>query len=89
MVDTVSMVITDQWVKVADGACEVQSVIDRDAFNKTLFDVVVGSSTPAPNTNAFMRIELFEHANFHRNAPVWLRLNAANANKPQSVVVTK
>lgn len=89
MAETVEVTITRDWVQIAPGQCEVQSSTDRDAYNKTFFDLVVGGTQPASDTTAFMRITLSEHANFHRDAPVWLRLNEANADKDQPVVVTK
>lgn len=89
MAETVEVTITRDWVQIAPGQCEVQSVNDRNAYDKTLFDLVVGEVQPASNTSAFMRITLAEHANFHRDAPVWLRLNEVNADVSQPVVVTK
>ena len=89
MVSTTQVMITDDWVKVADGPCEVQSINDRDAFDKIMFDMVISNAVPASNTNAFMRIKLAEHANFHRDAPVWLRLNKVNAGKSVPVAVIK
>ena len=89
MVQTVEVVVTDDWVLLAPGQCEVQSVDDRDTYDKLFFDLVVGGSKPASDTNVFMRITLFEHANFHREAPVWLRLNKINASQSQKVIVTR
>lgn len=89
MAETTKVTVTPEWVKIADGQCEVQSIDDRDAFDKTFFDLVVGDTKPASDTDTFMRITLAEHANFHRDAPVWLRLNKRNAAKPQQVVVTR
>lgn len=89
MAETVEVTITRDWVQIAPGQCEVQSITDRDAYNKVFFDLVVGEAQPASDTSTFMRITLAEHANFHREAPVWLRLNEANADKDQPVVVTK
>lgn len=88
-VTTTQVMITSEWTKIAEGQCEVQSVNDRDAFNKTFFDLVVSNTTPSANTDTFLRITLFEHANFHRAAPVWLRLNKVNASKAQPVIVIK
>ena len=88
-VTTTQVMITSEWTKIAEGQCEVQSVNDRDAFNKTFFDLVVSNTAPSADTDTFLRIKLFEHANFHRDAPVWLRLNAANADKDQPVIVIK
>lgn len=89
MAETVEVTITRDWVQIAPSQCEVQSIIDRDAYNKTFFDLVVGDVEPASDTSTFMRITLAEHANFHRDAPVWLRLNALNADADQSVVVIR
>lgn len=89
MAETVKITVTRDWVQLAPGQCEVQSVGDRDAYNKTLFDLVIGGTEPASDANAFMRIKLDKHANFHREAPVWLRLNEANADLGQSVIVTR
>lgn len=89
MAETVEVTITRDWVQIAPGQCEVQSIADRDAYNKTFFDLVVGDAQPASDTSSFMRITLAEHANFHRNAPVWLRLNKANADTDKPVVVIK
>lgn len=89
MAETVEVLVTREWVRLAPSQCEVQSVIDRDAYNKTFFDLVVGGVEPASDTDVFMRITLAEHANFHRDAPVWLRLNILNADSDQSVIVTR
>lgn len=89
MAETTRVIITEEWLKVADGQCEVQSADDRDAFAKIYFDMVVSDTKPASNTDAFMRITLAEHANFHRESPVWLRLNASNADKEQTVIIVK
>lgn len=89
MTDTTTMTITTAWTKISDGQCEVQSVNDRNTYDKLLFDLSIGDTKPSPDTKAFLRIGLSEHANFHREAPVWLRLNAANADKDQPVVVIK
>ena len=89
MAETVKVMVTREWVQLSPAQCEAQSVADRDTFNKTYFDLVVGGSQPDSNTDAFMRITLFQHANFHRPAPVWLRLNQANADVDQPVVVTR
>lgn len=89
MAETVEITITKDWVQIAPSQCEVQSVTDRDAYNKTFFDLVVGEPQPTSDTTAFMRVTLSEHANFYREAPVWLRLNEANADKDQPVVVIK
>jgi|GEM_PF-6180134 len=88
-VQTVEVTITPEWVKVADGACIVQSVNDREAFDKLFFDLVIGGAKPASDTTTFLRITLFEHANFYPEATVWLRLNRKNADKDQPVVVVK
>ncbi|MBE0440622.1 hypothetical protein EI164_00825 [Psychrobacter sp. FME13] len=89
MAETIEVLVTREWVQLAPSQCEVQSVNDRDAYNKTFFDLVVGGAEPASDTDVFMRITLAEHANFHRDAPVWLRLNALNADADQSVVVIR
>lgn len=89
MAETVAINITRDWVQLAPSQCEVQSVIDRDAYNKTFFDLVVGGVEPASDTDVFMRITLAKHANFHRDAPVWLRLNVLNADSDQPVVVIR
>ena len=89
MTDTTTLTITAAWTKISDGQCEVQSVNDRTAYDKLWFDLVVSDSEPASDTSAFMRIRLDTHSNFHRPAPVWLRLNSSNAEKDQPVVVTK
>ena len=89
MAETIEVLVTREWVQLAVGQCEVQSVNDRDAYNKTFFDLVVGGVEPASDTDVFMRITLAEHANFHRDAPVWLRLNASNNDKDQLVVIIK
>lgn len=47
MAETVAINITRDWVQLAPSQCEVQSVIDRDAYNKTFFDLVVGGVEPA------------------------------------------
>lgn len=88
IVSTTEVMIGTDWVKVAEGVCEIQSINDRDTFNKTMFDLVIGDSAPASDS-VFMRIKLAEHANFHRASPVWLRLNKVNAGTPQPVVVIK
>lgn len=88
-VTTTQIMITSEWTKIANGQCEVQSVNDRDAFDKTFFDLVVSNTAPSADTDNFLRITLFEHANFHRDAPVWLRLNKVNADKNQPVVIIK
>lgn len=89
MAKTVEIMVTKDWVQIAPGQCEVQSVGDRDSYYKLLFDLVISDVKPDSDTTAFIRIGLSEHANFHRDAPVWLRLNKANADKDQSVVVIK
>lgn len=89
MTDTTTLEITTGWTKISDGQCEVQSVSDRKSYAKLLFDLVVSDNEPANDTNAFMEITLSTHANFHRATPVWLRLNKANADKSQPVVVIK
>lgn len=89
MAETVAINITRDWVQLAPSQCEVQSVIDRDAYNKTFFDLVVGGAEPASDTDVFMRITLAEHANFHRDAPVWLRLHESNPSADQAVIVTR
>ncbi|WP_352309094.1 hypothetical protein [Psychrobacter sp. W2-37-MNA-CIBAN-0211] len=86
---TTKTTITDQWLNVSDGACTLQSVIDRDSYSKTFFDVVIGGTEPADDTDAFIRITLSVHANFHQNVPVWLRLNTISAGKDQPVIVIK
>ncbi len=89
MAETTKAAITKDWSKIADGQCEVQSVDDRDAFGKTYFDMVIGASQPASDTDTFMRITLAEHANFHRESPVWLRLNADSTKDSQTIIVIK
>lgn len=89
MAETVEVIVTKDWVQVSPGQCEVQSVNDRSSYYKLLFDLVIGDTQPSPVTTAFMRIGLSERANFHRESPVWLRLNDANADKDQPVVVIK
>lgn len=89
MAETVEVLVTREWVQLAPSQCEVQSVIDRDAYNKTFFDLVVGGTKPASDTDVFMRITLAEHANFHRDAPVWLRLHESNPSADQAVIVTR
>lgn len=89
MAETVEVTVTRDWVQIAPGQCEVQSVSDRNSYYKLFFDLVVSDVKPSPDTKAFIRISLSEHANFHRDAPVWLRLNKANADKDQSVIVIK
>lgn len=86
---TQEVLITSDWVQVSAGACIVQSVNDREAFDKLFFDLVIGGAKPAGDTTTFLRITLFEHANFYPEAPVWLRLNRKNADKNQPVVVVK
>lgn len=89
MADTTKQVITGEWVKVADGACTVQSASDRDNYSKALFDVVIGGAKPADDTDVFIRMALSQHINFNHAAPVWLRLNASNADKEQTVIIVK
>lgn len=89
MTITTTMTITAAWTKVSDSQCEVQSINDRRSYDKLLFDLVVSDNEPASDTEAFMEIKLAEYSNFHRPAPVWLRLNAANADQDQPVAVTK
>lgn len=89
MAVTVRMMVTTQWQRMSNGQCEMQSVNDRDAFNKLLFDLVIGDEMPSADTDASARITLATYSNFHRPAPVWLRLNAANADKDQPVIVIK
>lgn len=75
MTETVEITITEDWVQVAADQCEVQSISDRRSYNKLLFDIVIGGTKPSATTTAFMTSVLSTHANFHRSAPVWLRLN--------------
>lgn len=89
MAETVKIEVTREWVQLAPSQCEVQSISDRDAYDKVFFDLVIGGTKPASTTDTFMRIQLSEHANFHRTAPVWVRLNKINDNNPQSVVVIR
>lgn len=89
MAETVEVIVSREWVQISPSQCEVQSASDRDTYDKTFFDLVVGGTEPASDTTVFMRIRLAEHANFHRDAPVWLRLNALNADSDQSVIVTR
>ena len=89
MTETTTVTITKAWKKISAVQCEVQSINDRSAYDKILFDLSVGETEPASDTNAFMRITLFEVANFHRAAPVWLRLNTATNSTDQPIVVTK
>ncbi|WP_394211170.1 hypothetical protein [Psychrobacter piscatorii] len=89
MTDTTTMTITAAWTKISDGQCEVQSIGDRRSYDKLLFDLVVSDNEPASDTDAFMEIKLFEHANFHRSTPVWLRLNADNASKDRKIVIIR
>ena len=86
---TTSIVITDAWSKIADGDSTVQSVNDRDTYSKTFYDMVVSATEPPSDTEAFIRITLDIHANFHRPTPVWLRLSAINVGQDQPVVVIK
>ena len=89
MTNTTTAIITDAWTKISDGQCEVQSISDRFAYDKLFFDLVVSDEEPASDTDAFMMINLNEHANFHRSTPVWLRLNERNASDDQKIVVIK
>lgn len=89
MAETVKVLVTREWVQVAPSQCEVQSVIDRDTYNKTFFDLVVGGTKPASDTDVFMRTTFVKHANFHRDAPVWLRLHESNPSADQDVIVTR
>lgn len=89
MTDTTTLEVTTDWTKISDGQCVVQSVNDRKSYAKLLFDLVVSDTKPASDTGAFMEITLSTPANFHRDAPVWLRLNEANADENQQVVVIK
>lgn len=88
-VSTTELTITSSWLKVANGACTIQSISDRNVYSKTFFDVVIGESEPPADTNAFIRTTLSQHANFHQAAPVWLRLNASNNDKDQLVAIIK
>lgn len=89
MADTTKQVITDAWVKVADGACTVQSASDRNNYSKALFDVVIGGTEPADDTDVFIRMALSQHVNFHHDAPVWLRVNDKDTTKEQTVIIVK
>lgn len=89
MVETVEVMVTKDWVQIASGQCVVQSVGDRSSYYKLLFDLVISDVKPSPDATAFIRIGLSEHANFHREAPIWLRLNEANPDKDQSIVVIR
>lgn len=89
MTDTTTITITAAWTKISDGQCEVQSINDQKSYDKLLFDLVVSDEEPASDTDAFMMINLNEHANFHRSTPVWLRLNERNASDDQKIVVIK
>ena len=81
--------ITREWKKISDGQCEVQSINDRSTFDKLQFDFYIGEEMPASDGQAFMRIRLFDIVNFHRAAPVWLRLNGLNTDNEATVVVIK
>lgn len=89
MATTERVIITKDWVKVSDAQCEVQSVNDRDAYDKIYFDLIVSDTAPSADADIFMRITLSEHANFHRPTPVWLRLNSKNTETDQPVIVIK
>ena len=89
MADTTKQVITGAWVKVADGACTVQSASDRNNYSKALFDVVIGGTEPADDTDVFIRMALSQHVNFHHDAPVWLRVNDKDTTKEQTVIIVK
>lgn len=89
MAETVKIMVTREWVQLSPTQCEVQSVNDRDAYNKTFFDLVVGGPQPSADTDVFKRITLDVNANFHRPDPVWLRLNAVNSEQDQPVIVTR
>lgn len=89
MADTTKQVITGAWLKIADGACTVQSASDRDNYSKALFDVVIGGTKPADDTDVFIRMALSQHINFNHSGAVWLRLNATNADKEQTVIIVK
>ena len=88
-IGTTKVIITNHWLEVSEGACILQSVNDRDTYGKTFFDLVIGGLEPTADTDTFMRIMLSGHANFNQNASVWLRLNVADANKDQPIVVIK
>ena len=64
MTDTTTITITAAWTKISDGQCEVQSINDQKSYDKLLFDLVVSDEEPASDTDAFMMINLNEHANF-------------------------
>lgn len=89
MASTTKKLVTGAWVKIADGACTVQSASDRDNYSKAFFDVVIGEAEPADDTDIFIRMALSQHVNFHHDAPVWLRLNSSNADKNQTVVIVE
>lgn len=89
MAETVTIIVTKDWTQLSLDQCEAQSVNDRDKYDKILFDLVVGGSIPDADTSAFMRITLFQHANFHRSAPVWLRLSKPKVDEIQPVIVIR
>lgn len=89
MADTTKEVITSAWVKVADGACTVQSASDRDNYSKALFDVVISATKPTDVTDIFIQMSLSQYVNFNHNAPVWLRLNRREAGKSQTIIIIK
>lgn len=89
MADTTKQVITGEWVKVADGACTVQSASDRNNYSKAFFDVVISAVKPADDTDVFIRMALSQHVNFHHDAPVWLRVNDKDTTKEQTVIIVK
>lgn len=88
MADTTNITITRNWIKISDVQCLAQSISDRGTYAKTYFDMAIGTVEPASDTEAFYRIQLGEDALFNL-APVWLRLNSANADQDQPIVVTK
>ena len=89
MTDTTEITVTKDWVKVADGACTVQSVGDRRAYDKIFFNLIISDTPPTAGSNAFMRITLYEHANFHNETPIWLRLDDPKKNQAEKIVVIK
>lgn len=89
MINTTKEVITSAWLKIADSACTVQSVSDRDTYSSAFFDVVIGELEPAIDTDIFIRVTFNQHVNFHHDAPVWLRLNVISAGNDQPVIVIK
>lgn len=81
MADTMQQVVTNEWQKISDSDCTMQSSLIDTSYN-----VAIGADTPTDN---FLTLKMAEPVTFAYKSPVWVRLFPRYGINSVNIVVVK